>query len=303
MSDTNRLLTVNQFAAPLLAFAALTGLCYFAAPILVPIATGVTLAYVLWPGVAALRRLKVPHLLAVIITMLVAIIALAAFGKLIMGEVCKFSTNLPVYWEQLQQLRAEHAKDLPKFLGFLGEDPNSILRRLDLSKLSAISKFFFKGVGSILGFTGQVILALLLTLFMLIEQPGLHKRMVRSLGHDSIYATTSIIAEVSEQVAGYLWVRFVITIGLAVVFTIGLMIGGVNYPYIWGPLAAVLNLVPYVGAYAGAIPPMIMPISSMAQFYHRFGCSCSLWLCNSLSPILSHPSCSASTSTSTCWRN
>ncbi len=27
------------------------------------------------------------------------------------------------------------------------------------------------------------------------------------------------------------------------------MIGGVKYAYIWGPLAAILNLVPYLGAY------------------------------------------------------
>jgi predicted PurR-regulated permease PerM len=34
----------------------------------------------------------------------------------------------------------------------------------------------------------------------------------------------------------------------------------VKYAYIWGPLAAILNLVPYVGAYVGAVPPMIMAL-------------------------------------------
>lgn len=258
MSGENELLTINQFAAPLLALAALTGLCYFAAPVLVPIATGVTLAYVLWPGVAALRRLKVPHLLAVMIIMLLAIITISAIGVLIISEVGALSVNLPAYWEQFQQLRAEHAKDLPKFLAFLGEDISSIFSKLDPSRLSEIPKFLFRGAGSILSFFGQAVMALLLTLFMLIEQPGLHRRTVNSLGQDSVVVTTRIITDVSTQLAGYLWVKFVTTIGLAIVFTLGLLIGGVKYPYIWGPLAAVLNLVPYAGAYVGAIPPMIM---------------------------------------------
>jgi predicted PurR-regulated permease PerM len=259
MPDESKLLTINQLATPLLTIAALTALCYFAAPILVPIVTAATLTYILWPGVAALRKLKVPHVVAVILIMLLAIVALTAIGMLIYSESVAFSDNVPAYWEQFQQLRVEHAKDLPKILDFLGQDSSStFLNGIDVTKLSAIPKFFFKGVGTVLSFLGQAILAILLTLFMLFEQPGFRKRIVRSLGSDNVSATTNIVSQISAQIAGYLWVRFVITVGLAVVFSIGLLIGGINYPYVWGPLAALLSLVPYAGAYIGAVPPMIM---------------------------------------------
>jgi len=258
MSDGSKLLTINQVATPLLTVAALTALCYFAAPILVPIVAAATLTYILWPGVAALKKLKIPHVMAVIIIMLLAIIALTAIGMLIYSEAVAFSDNLPTYWEQLQQLRTEHAKDLPKILDFLGQDGGTLLNGIDVTKLSAIPKFFFKGVGSVLSFLGQAILIILLTLFMLFEQPGFRKRIVKSLGSDNISATTNIISQISTQIAGYLWVRFIIMVGLAIVFSIGLLIGGIKYPYVWGPLAALLSLVPYAGAYIGAVPPMIM---------------------------------------------
>jgi predicted PurR-regulated permease PerM len=258
MQDGSRLLTINQVATPILTVAALTALCYFAAPILVPIVTAATLTYVLWPGVAVLRKLKIPHVLAVIIIMFLAIFALTAIGMLIYSEAVAFSDNFPAYWEQLQQLRTEHAKDLPKILDFLGQDGGTILNGIDVTKLSAIPKFFFKGVGSVLSFFGQAILVVLLTLFMLLEQPGFRKRIVRSLGSDNVSATTNIISQISTQIAGYLWVRFIIMVGLAIVFSVGLLIGGIKYAYVWGPLAALLNLVPYAGAYVGAVPPMIM---------------------------------------------
>ena len=41
-------------------------------------------------------------------------------------------------------------------------------------------------------------------------------------------------------------------------FTIGLLILGINYAYIWGPLAGAFSLVPIIGAYVGAVPPMIV---------------------------------------------
>ncbi|TFH57964.1 MAG: AI-2E family transporter [Candidatus Zixiibacteriota bacterium] len=267
MPNGSRLLTINQVATPLLTIAALTALCYFAAPILVPIVTAATLTYILWPGVAALKKLKIPHVLAVIIIMLLAITALTAIGMLIYSEAVTFSDNLPTYWEQLQQLRTDHAKDLPKIFDFLGQDSSAtFLNGIDATKLSAIPKFLFKGVGSILSFLGQAILIVLITLFMLFEQPGFHKRVVRSLGSDNVSATADIISQISAQIAGFLWVRFVVTVGLAIVFSIGLLIGGINYPYVWGPLAALLNLVPYAGAYIGAIPPMIMAYIQHGSF-------------------------------------
>ncbi len=260
MSNGSKLLTMNQVATPLLAVAAMTALCYFAAPILVPLVTAATLTYVLWPGVAALRKLKIPHILAVIIIMLLAIIALTAIGMLIYSEAVTFSDNLPSYWDKFQKLRTEHAAELPKFLSFLGQDSTgtTLMDGVDVTKLSAIPKFFFKGVGSVLSFFGQAILVVLLTLFMLIEQRGFRKRIVRSLGTDNVTATTTIVSKISAQIAGYLWVRFLVTVALAIIFSVGLLIGGINYPYVWGPLAALLNLVPYVGAYIGAAPPMIM---------------------------------------------
>lgn len=268
MPEGNKLLTINQVATPILAMAALTALCYFAAPVLVPLVSAATLTYILWPGVAVLKKLKIPHVLAVIIVMLLAIIALSAIGLLIYSEAVSFSANLPEYWDKFQKMRTDNADKMPEIVKLIFPDQGtSLLDKIDVTKLSAIPKYFFKGVGSILTFFGQTVLIVMLSLFMLVEQRGISRRSMRVFGRDNVSATSNIISQISTQIAGYLWVRFVITIGLAIVFSLGLLIGGVSYPYVWGPLAAILNLVPYAGAYVGAVPPMIMA-------YVQFG---SIW--------------------------
>lgn len=254
-------LSLNEIAIPILALSAFTALCYFAAVVLVPTVMAITLAYVLWPAIARLKRWKVPHLVAVMIVMIVAILLLSLVGLLIYDQGSEFVASVPAYWDQFQELRLQKLPNMPGFLDTLvNSNVNELLQKIDVTSLSSVPKYFFKGVGSVLSFLGQAVLVFLLTIFVLIEQPAYHRRLKNIFGAGRSKATAGMVDEVSNRIAGYIWVRFITTVALAIVFTVGLLIGGVKYAYIWGPLAAILNLVPYLGAYVGAVPPMIMAL-------------------------------------------
>ncbi|MCK4857309.1 MAG: AI-2E family transporter [candidate division Zixibacteria bacterium] len=267
MLGDSKAITINMIAVPLLAVVALTALCYFASPILVPLVTAVTLAYVLWPLVAFLKRIKVPHLVAVIIVMLLAILLLFFVGMLIYGEAKDFAVKLPGYWERFQELRSHWMTQYPEVSEWLvPAQAESIFNQIDVKQLTVVPQYLFRLTGGLFSFLGQATLILLLTLFMLVEQQGLTRRLRRAFGSDKEGATNQIVTEISQQIAGYIWVRAVTTIGLAIIFTVGLLILGVDYAYIWGPLAALLNLIPYIGAFIGAIPPMIVAAVGAGSF-------------------------------------
>lgn len=254
-------LSLNDIMIPILALSAFTALCYFAAVVLVPMVMAITLAYVLWPAVARLKRWKMPHMLAVLVVVLLAVILLSLAGLLIYGQASDFVTSVPGYWEKFQQLRVEKLPEMPAALDTLVNTKiDELLQKIDITSLSNLPKYFFKGVGSVLSFIGQAILVFLLTIFVLIEQPTYHRRIKKIFGEVKPGATAGVVDQISNRIAGYIWVRFITTVGLAIVFSVGLLIGGIKYAYIWGPLAAMLNLVPYVGAYIGAVPPMIMAL-------------------------------------------
>lgn len=254
-------LSLNEIAIPILALSAFTALCYFAAVVMVPMVMAITMAYVLWPAIARLKRWKVPHLVAVLLVVFVSVVLVSLVGLLMYGQASDFVSTVPEYWNQFQQLRVEKLPEMPAFLDTLvNSKVDEILKKIDITSLSSLPKYFFKGVGSVLSFIGQAVLVFLLTIFVLIEQPTYHRRLKKILGSGREVATTGMVDQISNRIAGYIWVRFIITVGLAVVFSLGLLIGGVKYAYIWGPLAAILNLVPYLGAYVGAIPPMIMAL-------------------------------------------
>ena len=75
-------------------------------------------------------------------------------------------------------------------------------------------------------------------------------------GTDKKATTSSILDQINKQLRGFITVKVGVTVALSLIFTVGLLIMKVPYAYIWGPLAGVLNLIPYVGAIIGAIPPI-----------------------------------------------
>ncbi len=252
-------LSLNEIAIPILALSAFTALCYFAAVVLVPTVMAITMAYVLWPVIARLKKWKVPHVVSVLLVVFLTVILVSLVGLLIYGEGSDFVSTVPEYWAQFQQLRVEKLPEMPAILDTLvNTKVDELLKKIDITSLSSVPKYFFKGVGSVLSFLGQAVLVFLLTIFVLIEQPAYHRRLRNIFGSGRSRATSDMVDQVSGRIAGYIWVKFITTVGLAIVFSIGLLIGGIKYAYIWGTVAAILNLVPYVGAYVGAVPPMIM---------------------------------------------
>jgi len=256
---TTRLLSLQAVAMPILALSATAAFCYYASPIVVPLVVAASCAFILSPAVALLKRLKIPHILAVVIVMLVAVGAFSVVLYLLVQQVQSLAAELPQYLEDLTKLAA----DLKESAGVIQERfPNLIpdIENLDLSPsaLTGASKYLFKGISSALSFVFSSFLIIFLTLFMLSDQEVLKRKLSRAFGESQEGVTKDILLEINYQLRGFLVVKFIVTVALAIVFTVGLLLLKVNYAYIWGPLAAVLNLIPYVGSFIGAIPPIIV---------------------------------------------
>jgi AI-2 transport protein TqsA len=240
----------------------MTGFFYFARPIMVPIVVGVTLAFVLSPAVRLLQKLRVPRVLSVILVVFVTLVVFIAVAGLVAAQAGSLVVQLPDYWTSFQKELASWLERFPLLAEYLpkGEtgEPLSFLSNIKWNDIASLSKYVFVGIGSALSILGNVILILLITSFILIEWDGFRTKFTHLFGKESAETSRQITAEISRNISGFIIVRFAIAIGLAVFVTIGLLIMGVPYAYVWGPLAGALNLVPYVGSVVSAIPPMIV---------------------------------------------
>lgn len=255
MSEPKRYLPLQTFVLPFIALAAVTAFLYFASPIVIPVVVAVSLAYILSPAVSLLKKLKIPHALAVILVILISFFILGLIGYLLFAQANSLIQDLPVYWNSIVEFSTQL---LNKYKGLLPQTGEFYLKSFQLKDLSGITKYLLRGISSTVSFFFSLFLILFLTFFILNDQDMLKEKLIRAFGKSEKETARNILLEINKQIRGFLLVKFCTSLALTVIFTIGLLIIGVDYAYIWGPLAGLLNLIPYVGSIIGAIPPLIV---------------------------------------------
>jgi AI-2 transport protein TqsA len=255
MLQSKQYLPLQSVALPFVAVAAATAFLYFASPIVIPIIIAASLAYVLSPAVWVLRKIKIPHAPAVILVLIVSFFIIAVIGYFLFGQVNSLIRDLPSYWNTTVRYSAGL---LDKYQEFFPQAQELDWSSFQLKDFSGVTKYLFRGISSTISFLFSLLLILFLTFFVLNDQGLLKEKLIRAFSKTKEETGAEILGEINQQIRGFLLVKFGTSFALAVIFTLGLLIIGVNYAYIWGPLAGMLNLIPYVGPIIGAIPPLIM---------------------------------------------
>jgi predicted PurR-regulated permease PerM len=257
--DDSNTISFSSIALPILAVFAACLIFYYAAPILIPMTMAAATAYVLMPVVEFLKRLKIPHFLGVVIVMAVLLAIGVLFVVFAISQIASLAQELPNYQESIQEsidtIQVWINTQLSSFPG-LAIDLTSF--KLNATSMTNIGKIIFKGIGSItsIGFSG--FLLFFLTFFMLSDYDIYVGKINRLFGQTNRQEQSAILAQISKQLRGFISIKVAITIGLSIILTIGFLILGIPYAYIWGPLAGIMNLVPYIGPVIGAIPPIIV---------------------------------------------
>ncbi len=255
MYESKQYLPLQNIALPFVAVAAATAFLYFASPIVIPVIIAVSLAYILSPAVSLLKKIKIPHAIAVILILVVSFFIIAVIGYFLFVQANSLIQDLPLYWNAIVEFTA---KLLNEYKEFFPQAEDLDLRSFQLQDFSGVTKYLFRGISSTISFLFSLLLVSFLTFFILNDQDMLKKKLIRAFSRSKERTGTEILEEISQQIQGFLLVKFGTSFALAIIFTLGLLIIGVNYAYILGPLAGVLNLIPFVGPIIGAVPPLIV---------------------------------------------
>lgn len=98
-------------------------------------------------------------------------------------------------------------------------------------------------------------------LFFLLRDAGRFKKMFLSLAPNSIFERFYHLAyEFNRQIGGYIFAKLIEATIVGLVITIGLSMMGVRFSLILGFVAAVTNIIPYVGPLLGAVPAIIFAL-------------------------------------------
>jgi predicted PurR-regulated permease PerM len=275
-------------------FAIAVAALYFGREIFVPLALAILLSFVLAPLVLLLRRLRIGRISSVLVTVLLAFVAIFGISALVGGQLAHLAENLPQYQstisQKIQALRgsaagsgiidrassmlsdfrseitkttanasgtAAHAPGVPA-QGDQQQKPIPVeIREPPPAPLQVIQTI----IGPLLGPLATTGIVVIFLIFILLQREDLRDRFIRLAGARDLQRTTQALDDGVRRLSRYFLTQSAINASFGVLIGTGLFFIGVPNPVLWGILATLLRFVPYIGAPITAIFPAALAIA------------------------------------------
>jgi predicted PurR-regulated permease PerM len=109
-------------------------------------------------------------------------------------------------------------------------------------------------------------LVLIFTVFMLIKRFDLRHRLLRLVGLGQINIMTQALDDTAQRVSRYLLMQILVNAAFGILFGFGLYLIGVPTPALWGVVAGILRIVPYVGTMIAATLPIALSLAAFTSW-------------------------------------
>lgn len=243
-------------------------ICFFiyaAQNILVPFAFAVLLSVVLLPIAQYLERKKLSKVISIAIAIILALFVIAGIIYFLSSQITSFMHDIPSIKERISDhfiklqswVKAKFDISFHKQNEYL----NSQAEKLKESGTGYISHTF-------LSITEAVMLLVLMPIytFLLLYYRNLIKRFLFSVFKPEFgEGVKNVLAETQIMVRSYM-LGLLIEMGIvAAANSIGLLLLGIKYAVFFGVLAAVLNLIPYIGMFTATLFTVLTTLSTTSS--------------------------------------
>ncbi len=278
--------TRNGFLAgePLLLIAVILGTLYFAQALLIPMALALTLNFLLAPAVLRLEKAHIPRTPAVGIVVVVAFCLIAGVGWVVTSQLLGVAIQLPNYRTNIRdKIMAAHRPtegslgQAIRMIEDMGEEAiagnsNATAQSEDKaphpeavkptqvqvvepvgSQFNAIRDLAFH----ILKFVGMGVIVLVFTIYMLEKREDLRNRLLLLAGMSHISLMSRALEDAATRISQYLVLQFAVNAAYGICFGSALYLIGIPNATLWGVIAGLLRVVPYVGTAVGCLLPLV----------------------------------------------
>ena len=130
---------------------------------------------------------------------------------------------------------------------------------------SGSGSFIQKGwmfIKSVFGFIGSMLLVFIYIFFFLFYRSKFQKSILEFVPEEDRANANDIIKDSSRVAQQYLLGRLMLMLFLAVIYSIGFMIAGIDYAIVIAVIAAALSIIPYIGNIIGMIFAAFIALAS-----------------------------------------
>ncbi len=248
----------HQFSHSLLSLAILTTAIYLGQDILVPLALAGLLAVLLQPVEAWFINKGVHKVIAITIALTLAIIVITAIGFLLAVQLSDFTDNWPTLKQHLNEIYY-------KIRHWIRQEYNVSYVQQEKYIKQAQSQTMDVDAAVITGPLGTLLLMPIYVFLLLFYRSMLLHFVIVLFPESQLNRVQDILTAIKAVVQNYMVGLLIETACVAALNSVGLLIFGIQYPILLGVMAAILNLVPYIGGLVATLLAVVITASSQPE--------------------------------------
>jgi predicted PurR-regulated permease PerM len=235
----------------------------FGQEVLLPVTVAVLLSFVLSPLVKGLRKLHIPHVVAVVFSVAVALGFMGGLAVLVGSQLVDVAVDLRKYQstieEKIDTLRSATVKRLSDFAsglrGALNETPQSPSAppasepQDSQPKIKPLPVEVHQPPPDPLSLAQTILrpvlhplataaIIFIVTVFILLQRDDLRDRLIRLFGTRDLHRTTLALDDAAVRLSRFFVVQLGINTGFGIIIAIGLHFIGLPSPLLWGIVRA-----------------------------------------------------------------
>jgi len=235
----------------------------WAAPVVIPVLMGLLFSYALTPLVDRMVRLRIPRALAAAVVMAALVGGVAWGAWSLTDQTNNLIESLPNAAQKLRDTLHPRLRDpSPSTIEQVQKAAATIAQATDNTKLAPgiakvqivkpqfnIQDYVLTGTMRAAEAGAQALVVAFITYFLLCAGDTFRRKLARIAGPNFAKRkiTVQALDEITEQIQRYLLVQLLTSVVVGVATALAFWALGFNNAAVWGVLAGVLNLVPYVG--------------------------------------------------------
>jgi predicted PurR-regulated permease PerM len=260
--DTVKLPLYLKMAQVLMGIAVFFYILYMGQDIIIPLVFAIMIAILLNPVILFLCRIKIPRVLAILLSLFVTMILIAGLFYFFITQISLFSESAP-------QFKA-------KFLVLFNDFERWISHSFHVPKWKVdawVTKTQKQGIDngtvvitetiSTIGGVFMTFVIMPVYVFMIIYYKPLLLEFISRLFPKNVHATVvEVLTETKGLIQSYLFGLLVEALLVAILNSVALLILGIEYAILLGVIGALLNVIPYIGGVVAVALPMLLALAT-----------------------------------------
>lgn len=238
---------------------------------LVPLVFAVFLSILILPLYNFFYRITRTDWLSIVFSFLIVLSAIS-------GVLYFFSVQIYSVFSELSEIQQTMSNGINKINYFIADKfklSTEVVRSWIDSQVNLLvdlpSTYLSKGLSSSSTFLIQSMICLVYMFFILLYKDAFRNFIISQFpktNREDIFEVLESISKVSQQ---YFLGRLLVMVILAVLNSLGLWILGIGFPILWGTLAAILTIIPYIGTTLGGTFPFIYAFATEDSLWAPVG--------------------------------